>query len=579
MKRFFFAVLLLVGVVPHAFATTWNPSDQVNVTLSNGNLTATIASANGTVRSTTSKTSGKFCTEATNTTAVTLLTFGFANSSLVLGSNQSSPNFIQVVPFDASAPQSLWLGGNELSSGASISAAGEAITVCADFNAKTMWFTDATMRAAGNPWNNSTTASPATGIGGASFSSIAGPYFVTFGSNGSGTAAVTLNPVGPFTVATPAGFTAWDGIPTGSNFLSDLSNAGAHPVTGFPSSKIAYSVHIYPYNVMGQTPDSPIATAAPVWNTYFGYLEIQGLAPVANLELGCSCDNSNGSLADDQAWGSAWDSYANGTAPGGPTFINNRQPMSNNWWSWGYHSGENPDGTLLSNGAINTGQQTYWSPLLYTPTGPTTGTTTWNPSDQSGISLSNNNLTASSLVSDSGVRSTIGKSTGKFCAELNATAAANGWIWGLADAAANLVNSAGSPDWLQITPFYPSYAQNIWLNNVALSIGTTLSTVPAKITGCFDLDNQLAWFTDAAMGAGVWNNSGAANPATGVGGVSFSGMSAPYYLAFGNGQASGTINSVAVLNTAGPFQVATPSGFTAWDVSTITGRALTLLFE
>ena len=147
-----------------------------------------------------------------------------------------------------------------------------------------------------------------------------------------------------------------------SNGVSDLSNAGAHPVTGFPANKIAYSIQNYPTNVTTATPDSG-ATAITIWNTYFGYLVKNNTAPVVNLNTGCSCDGSNSNLADDQAWGSTWDSYANGTAANGPTFPPPKQSMSNSWWFWG-NAAANPDGTLNANGTINASQLTYWAPLL-----------------------------------------------------------------------------------------------------------------------------------------------------------------------------------------------------------------------
>lgn len=147
-----------------------------------------------------------------------------------------------------------------------------------------------------------------------------------------------------------------------SNGISDLSNAGAHPVTGFPANKIAYSIQNYPTNVTTATPDSG-ATAITIWNTYFGYLVKNNTAPVVNLNTGCSCDGSNSNLADDQAWGSTWDSYANGTAANGPTFPPPKQSMSNSWWFWG-NAAANPDGTLNGNGTINANQLTYWAPLL-----------------------------------------------------------------------------------------------------------------------------------------------------------------------------------------------------------------------
>ena len=120
-----------------------------------------------------------------------------------------------------------------------------------------------------------------------------------------------------------------------SNNIPDLSRASALPVTGLPASKIAYSVHLSPNNVSSSTPDAPLAAVTPVWNAYFGNLEVNGIAPVLNLSAGCSCDNSQGQGADDAAFMTNWVAYASGMASGGPTFTGTQQPVSNAWYSMG----------------------------------------------------------------------------------------------------------------------------------------------------------------------------------------------------------------------------------------------------
>jgi hypothetical protein len=588
MKALILAVLLLVGAASHALATTWNPSDKVNVTLTNGNLTATIISASGAVRSTTSKTTGRFCTEATNTQAASLFVFGLANSSLDLANNPSSPSFAEVVPFDSSAPQSLWLGGTELSSGSTISAAGEAVTVCADLGAKLLWVTDATMRAAGNPWNNSTTADPATGTGGASFSSMVGPYFVAFGSSGSGTAAATLNVAGPFAVTTPSGFSTWDGTPAASNLQPDLSNAAAHPVTGFPANKIAYSIHVFPYNVANASPDAPLATVTPIWNTYFGSLVRNGTAPVVNFATGCSCDGSNGSLSDDQAFMGNWTTYANGLATGGPAFAGIQQPMGNAWYSWGNYS-ENPNGTLNSDGTLKGtisgqagGQAFYWSQLLFNP--GLASPTTWNGLDASaGVVLSNNNTTATTnAATPQAVRATTSKSTGKACFGVAAGTITPHWAVGLSNPTYVLTATGSLGSDTTSIGFDPDRAgtlQAIFFGNATLSSGSATSANGETAMVCADFDTSRFWATDSAMrtalGSSVWNNTAGCDPTNASCGVLFSGMTCPCFPTYANAE---TGSAATLRMTAGVMPFALPSGFSAWDLAVTGGRPMILIF-
>jgi hypothetical protein len=53
-------------------------------------------------------------------------------------------------------------------------------------------------------------------------------------------------------------------------------------------------------------------------------------------------------------------------AQGGPVFSGRQQPVSGDWWVWGYLPGEAPDGTLNANGSLNAAQKAVWSQLLPT---------------------------------------------------------------------------------------------------------------------------------------------------------------------------------------------------------------------
>ena len=58
-----------------------------------------------------------------------------------------------------------------------------------------------------------------------------------------------------------------------------------------------------------------------------------------------------------------------------------------------------------------------------------------------------------------------------------------------------------------------------------------------------------------------WNNSGTANPATGVGGIS-SGVAGPYYASASSSSAS---TSYTANFGASAFSFTMPSGFTSWN--------------
>jgi len=208
----------------------WNPLDQsANIVLSNGNLTATVSQATKSSQSVraTIAISGKVCFEGTASVITPNWDFGVANSSYSLtlpAGLGGDSNGIGFDPNSAAAPQAIIYNNTILASltavdpfsadfssafgGAAVpvSPNGEAETICVDTVAKSFWATNATMRAIGYPWNDSTTANPATATGGLPFSGLSGPYFITFNSLDT-TGTNVLNATGPFTVALPTGFT------------------------------------------------------------------------------------------------------------------------------------------------------------------------------------------------------------------------------------------------------------------------------------------------------------------------------------------------------------------------------------
>jgi hypothetical protein len=95
------------------------------------------------------------------------------------------------------------------------------------------------------------------------------------------------------------------------------------------------------------------------------------------------------------------------------------------------------------------------------------------------------------------------------------------------------------------------------LNNVTL---TTIATyVQGNVIGvAVDIENRLIWFR---VGTGNWNNSGTANPATGVGGIDYSSMALTSLFPAAGGSATGAVMTAAFST----FTNTAPSGFVTTD--------------
>jgi hypothetical protein len=92
-------------------------------------------------------------------------------------------------------------------------AAGAVVTCCVDDDAKLVWFTSPTMRAAygSNAWNDSATANPATGTGGIPIT-VSGPLSICFSTGESGGVAVLNAGSGAFSFSgVPSTFPPWHG--------------------------------------------------------------------------------------------------------------------------------------------------------------------------------------------------------------------------------------------------------------------------------------------------------------------------------------------------------------------------------
>lgn len=184
---------------------------------------------------------------------------------------------------------------------------------------------------------------------------------------------------------------------------------------------------------------------------------------------------------------------------------------------------------------------------------------TWNPADKDSrmvLSVADTRATYDGPADfqASGVRGTIGKSTGKWVFELQQETGAQ-WR-GIANASMGLaiyMDSGG------LNVLYAQTNQSVWYtNNGGTTIGTGETTWEGDpLTFAFDFDAELMW---VAVNGGNWNNSGTADPATGTEGWSFAAMNAGPYFPWNSINTPGQYCDIRTSGMAKSI----PSGFSAW---------------
>jgi len=193
---------------------------------------------------------------------------------------------------------------------------------------------------------------------------------------------------------------------------------------------------------------------------------------------------------------------------------------------------------------------------------PTRVYTMWNPADRTaGIALSGNNLIAKNTSgANCGIRVVDRQVAGKYYWECTCNTLVNTTSSiGIASLSATLsvspVSAVGTSGVAKATGL-------IYVDGATTGITLGALTAGAVVCVAMDCTGRLVWYRLGA--AGNWNNSGAANPATGVGGVSVSG--------FGDGIPAVWLNSTNDQITANfgdtAFSGVVPAGFTAgWTVA------------
>jgi hypothetical protein len=192
---------------------------------------------------------------------------------------------------------------------------------------------------------------------------------------------------------------------------------------------------------------------------------------------------------------------------------------------------------------------------------------TWSTTDkESAIVVSNGNLTATNASTDHNavIRAIKSLSRGKWHWESTVGAAAldgNGSPAGIALSSAVLSTYLGDQD--DSLGWYPD--GSVYINEIVVStVGTYVAGNRLVIE--YDADAKLIWL---AVGAGNWNNSGTANPATGTEGISTAAIIGdPVFPAAGLYKST---DSVTLHSDAATFTRAVSSGFAAY--ATVSGAA------
>lgn len=200
---------------------------------------------------------------------------------------------------------------------------------------------------------------------------------------------------------------------------------------------------------------------------------------------------------------------------------------------------------------------------------------TWNPSDTTGsnIVLSNSNLTAAfgTGSSPAGVRGTLSGNTGKIYFELKFDLSSGGVFGGMA--AATLLMASQLPGQFSHDGFVVGddgkMYSNAAGNTPAIAGGWAGLAGGGILQIAVDFGALKVWVKPVTgTGSTTWNNNGAANPATGVGGISFL-MAAGSLFPFARPQL--TTDTMSANFGATSFAGVIPAGFSAYATGSVSG--------
>jgi endoglucanase len=155
----------------------------------------------------------------------------------------------------------------------------------------------------------------------------------------------------------------WDGDPSNDESCGwwggNLSKVATHPVRLSVANRLVYSPHEYATSVYHQDwfddPTYP-ANMPAIWDTFWGYIYKQNIAPIMMGEFGTTMTSSI-----DRVWLENLMAYTGRGVTG----------MSFTYWSWNPNSGDTGGIALDDWTNINTAKQAILQPYLVGPGGPT----------------------------------------------------------------------------------------------------------------------------------------------------------------------------------------------------------------
>lgn len=188
---------------------------------------------------------------------------------------------------------------------------------------------------------------------------------------------------------------------------------------------------------------------------------------------------------------------------------------------------------------------------------------TLNPADKSAhITLSNGNLTGTGDGAGGNgdmVRGTTSKTTGKLYFEVTPTNAGGATGFGIANAT-EVVTGASELGFSNNS--IGQYRNgDVRLNSSIIISGPGFVSGGAQAGIAVDIGGQLIWFRDTSAPT-VWNAGGTANPATGVGGVSFAVITGAIFICLNINANQAVVATLNVGTTS--FNASAPAGFSAW---------------
>ncbi len=203
-----------------------------------------------------------------------------------------------------------------------------------------------------------------------------------------------------------------------------------------------------------------------------------------------------------------------------------------------------------------------------TVSAPAPGVVTWNPSDESSMTLSNGNLTATGTTSAgsvvAGVRADVSASSGLGYFEVTmGTLSNNNTGIGIANSSWPLTTEGAlSADSLNAIAI-----GGIWINGTNENSNWGGITSSGTFGIAIDFTNKLFWIAKISGGvvSGNWNGQSGADPVAEVHGVSFSSITGPWFPSFSSVHASSGEAATANFG-ATSFALSTlPTGYQAFN--------------